>query len=1189
MWQYFSKNENAKSRFVNLAPTDKADEDGIYFDALNSAITDPDVFNIALTGPYGSGKSSVIKSFLTKYKKPALQISLASFLPDTEGSEGTISKQEIERSILQQMLYGADANKLPLSRFKRIQSPKWWSWAISLFIVLGGIAIWYLFQHSSEISSGKFFKPFAWSNWFNWTCFAFGFLFVWSILHHIYIKSFGVSLKSISLKDVEISPEAAEEESILNRHLDEIIYFFQSTEYELVIIEDLDRFENSEIFVTLREINGLINANAGVKQQIRFLYALRDDMFVNTDRTKFFEFIVPVIPIINHSNAIDKVLEQGKRLAIDEGLNPQFLRDVSRYLNDLRLIQNIFNEYAIYVANLETDEESVLDPNKLLAVLIYKNVLPRDFEQLHRQNGVLAEILGRYEEYISNSEAIWRSEIGEIEALISEAEKQVPRDLDELRKIYAMALVELVPTGFSSLECGGKRIQVHDLAKENELKLLLADGSAWCWSIQNQRRQINFSTLENEIDPSATFAQRCQKVEGKHADFKADALKRIRVLKSKIAGIRTEKFNEIIRRSAKQTKDCFEKLGQNQELLKFLIYEGYLDDTYYQYTSLFHSGRLSPNDNKFLIQIRSFNIPDPDFQIDNPSEVIEAMREEDFGQAYILNRNLIDYLFADVNKNKSRVSKAVDYITNNFDLCDAFFSSYYASGSQISSLLRSLTKKKRGFVSECLQSKESSLHVAHLLAAHSSTELCENLNEDEALSDFLNSGLAEVLNHNSDFEIGKLTALRCQVSEVASISAYGSAVKFVVENTLYSISKENIRFILEEFYQIDGLDVLDTQHYTKLRETDDDVLCGYVEQNFAQYLEGVLLKSENNSKETVQTIISVLNHDEVSSDSREQFLVQQDAVFETFEGVPNAFRTAIIQRIKIEPTWENVLEYRDCDGFNHEALSHFMQDDEVKEALWKQEYEHSDQTVRLSRFMLKNDLFSAVEFRRYVQKIPTHFKNFPKDCSDARKKILIEEHIVRLNSETFDSVSSNSELQASLLAQSIELYLGKKSEFAIDDEVRRLLLDHQLSDAKKLPIIQDIDVESIEGDIGLAAKVGAVFHRQGVGAEGLDNRVIKATIINSQPTKTQIDLFNRYHEKLSDEEVHSVIEGLPSPFSDIAIFSKMPKISNTQENMSFAEWLEKRGLISSFRTTYTEREIRINTFRKSRFTETLES
>src|SRR5690606_27789666 len=255
--------------------------------------------------------------------------------------------QDIERSILQQMLYGANANKLPLSRFKRIQSPGVWSVFKSFYITLGIIALWYVFQNREDIISGIFFVPLSLSNWLNLGSLLLAAAFLWTTLHHFYVASFGLSIKSISLKDVEIRPAVDDQTSILNRHLDEIIYFFQSTDYELVIIEDLDRFNNAEIFVTLREINSLVNENASVKRTIRFLYAIRDDIFINTDRTKFFEFIIPVIPIINTSNSIDMVLKQGKRLELDERLDRQFLREVSRYLNDLRLIQNIFNEYAI--------------------------------------------------------------------------------------------------------------------------------------------------------------------------------------------------------------------------------------------------------------------------------------------------------------------------------------------------------------------------------------------------------------------------------------------------------------------------------------------------------------------------------------------------------------------------------------------------------------------------------------------------------------------------------------------------------------------------------------------------------------------------------------------------------------------------------------------------------------------------
>jgi hypothetical protein len=441
----------AGSRYVDLAPTDQADPAGVYSSALTKATHNPRVMNIALTGPYGSGKSSIIKSFLKRYERPVLQISLASFLPEAlpeaGSSNGKVSRQEIERSILQQMLYGADAKRLPLSRFKRIQSPSRWSMLVSLFMIIGVIACWHLFLKRDAIITGAYFRPFDMTNWFNLLAFAIGGGFIWQAVHNLYIASFGISLKSISLKDIEIAPNAATEESILNRHLDEIIYFFQSTKYDLVVIEDLDRFNNPDIFVTLREINSLVNANLRGKRHIRFLYALRDDMFVNTDRTKFFEFIVPVIPIINSSNSIDKVLEQGKRLSLDDRLDHQFLREVSRYLNDLRLIQNIFNEYAVYVANLETESEHNLDVNKLLAVLIYKNVFPSDFENLHRGKGKLAEVLRSHDRYIVASESRYTVEISRIEELIDQGNKQLPNDITELRRIYAMAIVEELPEG----------------------------------------------------------------------------------------------------------------------------------------------------------------------------------------------------------------------------------------------------------------------------------------------------------------------------------------------------------------------------------------------------------------------------------------------------------------------------------------------------------------------------------------------------------------------------------------------------------------------------------------------------------------------------------------------------------------------------------------------------------------------
>lgn len=126
------------------------------------------------------------------------------------------------------------------------------------------------------------------------------------------IKSLSNSkLNKLNLKNGEIElKEYKDDTSIFNKHMDEIVYFFQVTKYNVVIIEDLDRFNNTDIFLKLREVNQLLNQSESVGRKIVFIYAVRDDMFLDEERTKFFDYITTVIPIINSSNSVDKLKEE---------------------------------------------------------------------------------------------------------------------------------------------------------------------------------------------------------------------------------------------------------------------------------------------------------------------------------------------------------------------------------------------------------------------------------------------------------------------------------------------------------------------------------------------------------------------------------------------------------------------------------------------------------------------------------------------------------------------------------------------------------------------------------------------------------------------------------------------------------------------------------------------------------------
>ncbi|WP_299961500.1 ATP-binding protein [uncultured Roseobacter sp.] len=1179
---WFSQTDRGSSEYVDLAPTDKADESGIYSHALTYATNNPNVSNIALTGPYGSGKSSIIKTFLTVYRRPTLQISLAAFLPEAVGLEtkgerggksakkGSVSKQEIERSILQQMLYGADANSLPLSRFKRIKSPKWWSSLVSLFIVLGAGACWYLIQQRAELLDGSFFKPFDHTNWFNLLAVALAFLVIWQALHHLYIKSFGISLKSISLKDMEIATEAAEEESILNRHLDEIIYFFQSTAYDLVVIEDLDRFNNPDIFVTLREINSLINANSGVKRQIRFLYALRDNMFVNTDRTKFFEFIVPVIPIINSSNSIDKVIEQGERLSLDERLNRQFLREVSRHLNDLRLIQNIFNEYAIYVKNLETDDENILDPNKLLAILIYKNVLPSDFEDLHREKGKLAGILNRHDALISSAERRYKAQISDLEQQIVDAEKQVPSDLGELRQIYAMALLTKLPAHYTVIVgSGNQRIPIKDLSASDQFDDLIEQNNIMIGhtSSPGNRQNLDISGLQNEVNSDKSYQERKQAVERRSAEHKANSSKTIRQLRAQIAGLRTTKFNEILRADASETKELFDAFGENRELVRFLVFEGFLDDTYYQYTSLFHSGRLSPNDNKFLIQIRAFNLPEPDFQIDNPKEVIAAMRDDDFGQSFVLNTILVDCLLSDTAEYSEQLTRMTEFVSRGFDQCNDFFSSYYERGRYVGALLSTLIDAWPNFIATAITSPDSIRHMARLLADLPAARLKSLAEQDMSVSEFISANLAEVLALGVDIEPEQLRRLPLEVHDLPSIEPYPAVARLLVDEGLYSVSIENLVFAFRDVLGLPNADGLQNKHYSTLLASKSEPLINLVEEDFHRYLTNILLELDDNTEEEIATIIKALCHDEIENEHLEEFIVRQSNKLPSLDNIPTRFHVPIIRLNKIEPSWDNCLAFVTSEVFDASTLTSFLEQEDTLEELSDTLIDRGDTASPLRQFIFNNNGFEDETYRAYLQALPNRFRRFPDDVEVGRTRILIEEDAVTYSKSTHDHLSAHDDLQVLFTARNIENYFKQTDEIALDDEFREKLLSSHVTDEQKLKVANDMDLTSIVDMPERASILAELFHRTGTDLNHLPSEAAQAIILNAKPVSVQVLFLNKLRNTLSYDQVKQTIQTMPDPFPDIKPGWQQPRLSRSEANIELVEWLTERGVISSWKET----------------------
>ena len=173
--------------FEDLAPATNVDISN-YEQVLNQAFSSPRLKNIAITGPYGAGKSSILASYLQSkeasdknYANLCLRISLAHFQPTKSGNELTDEQgrkpfqkddeagstnyqmeQILEGKIINQILHKIPAKVAKAAGFKMVDTDKEiesnaFSW---LAAAITGILLIYLFIPPLAVPAVRHFSPF---------------------------------------------------------------------------------------------------------------------------------------------------------------------------------------------------------------------------------------------------------------------------------------------------------------------------------------------------------------------------------------------------------------------------------------------------------------------------------------------------------------------------------------------------------------------------------------------------------------------------------------------------------------------------------------------------------------------------------------------------------------------------------------------------------------------------------------------------------------------------------------------------------------------------------------------------------------------------------------------------------------------------------------------------------------------
>ncbi len=628
-----------------------------YLKSLHAAVKNKDLYNIAVTGNYGTGKSSIIKTYLNKLKlkrKNYLTINISSYfkIETVEGNNNILEKEEleivdrIESAIVRQILYINSSDEIIESTLKRVTGKKKRILnCLSLNFIFYGILFYLLFlfyNNNKEIF--KFILPYFnfFAKYENYGVIFLNIIFSLFIISVMYIISSIVPIILSGLKTLRIKLGANEikigenSDVTFNKNLGEIITFFSYNKAcKIIIFEDIDRFCEDitlKVIEDLKNLNYKINCSNSVSQKVTFIYSFKEDIFKCVeDKSKFYDHVVSVMPISSFYNSKDILLELLKEKNCKNIPDKKLINIVTNYIFDTRTLISIVMDFELYQSILKT-----INYNKVFAIAIFKNVY--------------------YKEY------------GNI--LLKDNEIETRFKLFDEKKKYLISVIEEKNI---KLQDTKEKVMQEKEKNKKELKQLL-----WMNSYKDQ--ETNYFTIKDKIYKYEDFIDenfdiqllkenQClvngiYELDYKHFNNKENFFKDYEMSKNRklddINNILLKNLREIDKIKRMNIKELYNKYlnGVEKDLLDELIYNKYIEIDYLDYITAPSASGMTGSDNKFIFDVKHETISYLT-KISSYQLVIEQI-EDYFDSIHVLNIYLVEFLINNLDKYYNYYHKIVE-------------------------------------------------------------------------------------------------------------------------------------------------------------------------------------------------------------------------------------------------------------------------------------------------------------------------------------------------------------------------------------------------------------------------------------------------------------------------------------------------------------------------------------------------
>jgi hypothetical protein len=717
---YFVNNKVQKQThpLKSLRPAKNIDGHSVYVDDIAEAVRNDDILNIALTGSYGSGKSSILRDFKDSTKKnKVVQISFSSLGANIQGYINKSEDDEheklnnltnlIQKEIVKQILFKEKYKNIPYSKYKRVSSPR----LPLVFLNTSLISFVLLAVSFANGWLAQLFKVAAISELWWQIALCVDLFIISTSLIAIFVLTLSGKIRIDKIGASSISLSLSGNTSYFDEYLDEIIYFFEAGRYNVVIFEDIDRFESLYIFETLRQLNTILNNSEQIKQPVTFIYAIKDSIFAkevvdakndhkerSANRTKFFDLIIPVVPFITNVNSQDHILQVFDSEYRDIIREPASV--VAKHITDMRLVVNIYNEFLIFKDKVVLPD-SGLSLDKLFAVVAYKNWNLDEFEKVKDGNSSIDKVIAAHSKYVDerirtiNSEIRVKESTLKIVNTIAERSQSLGKILtsyiaDVLRQVQGSAQSYSLNSNSYSLEDFTTEDFWSDIIKGGDTSTLIVTYRASTGYTQNltlTAADIG-SICSDSLDKTQWDAKVAEAIENEIGLLRAEANK-----------LPYQSIKELIQESPEfltKLKELDNGKVVADEVGWHLVKAGHIDTEFIHYTSLYHSTSMSLKARSFLLNNVRLNKQSLHHKFEGDDD-IQALLEK-MGSTYLNDKSMYNISIVDhlLGKDNTRADNIIANLAggNADDL--QFINVYVKEGSEVTKFIQRLAPKWDG-------------------------------------------------------------------------------------------------------------------------------------------------------------------------------------------------------------------------------------------------------------------------------------------------------------------------------------------------------------------------------------------------------------------------------------------------------------------------------------------------------------